>query len=148
MQTIHQAAADFLAGKRIAVTGVSRTPSNHGGSIVYKRLRDRGYEVFAVKPNAETVEGDRSLLRTRRHPGGVERDHIFGARGLAPARWPAASAGATSGTSGAVLCQPPSCDRAGFRSRISMAISAAGADANQEEHAEDAEILNLEEQDC
>jgi uncharacterized protein len=28
-------------------------------NTVYRRLRDRGYEVFAVNPNAEEVEGDR-----------------------------------------------------------------------------------------
>jgi predicted CoA-binding protein len=60
MTTVKEAAATFLAGSRIAVTGVSRTPASHGGNVVYKRLRDRGYEVFAVNPNADSVEGDRA----------------------------------------------------------------------------------------
>jgi hypothetical protein len=38
---------------RVAVTGVSRTPNGHGGNIEYQRLRDRGYEVYAVNPNAD-----------------------------------------------------------------------------------------------
>ena len=59
MQRTKDAAADFLSHKRVAVTGVSRTPANHGSNVVYKRLRERGYEVFAVNPNAEEVEGDR-----------------------------------------------------------------------------------------
>ena len=57
MTTIKQAAAEFLANKRIAVTGVSRT-RDHGSNAVYQRLRDRGYEVFAINPNADAVEGD------------------------------------------------------------------------------------------
>lgn len=59
MPTIKEAAAEFLANKRVAVTGVSRNPKGHGSNVVYQRLRDRGYEVFAVNPNAEEVEGDR-----------------------------------------------------------------------------------------
>ena len=58
MTTIKTAAAEFLGHKRIAITGVSRSPGNHGGNVVYNRLRDRGYEVFAVNPNADEVEGD------------------------------------------------------------------------------------------
>jgi uncharacterized protein len=72
MQTIQQAAGDFLASKRIAVTGVSRTPANHGGNVVYKRLRERGYEVFAVNPNADTVEGDRAYHSLSDIPDGVD----------------------------------------------------------------------------
>lgn len=53
------AASAFLAHERIAVTGVSRKAQGHGSNAVYKRLRDRGYEVFAVNPNADEVEGDR-----------------------------------------------------------------------------------------
>ena len=46
MLTIKDAAEDFLAHKRIAVTGVSRHPESHGANVVYRRLRDRGYKVF------------------------------------------------------------------------------------------------------
>lgn len=72
MPTIKEAATEFLARKRVAVTGVSRTPENHGSNIVYKRLRDRGYEVFAINPNAESVEGDACYKDLRSVPGGVE----------------------------------------------------------------------------
>ena len=58
MTPVKDAATRFLASERIAVTGVSRTPAGHGGNIIYNRLRDRGYQVFAVNPNAEEVEGD------------------------------------------------------------------------------------------
>jgi uncharacterized protein len=72
MQTIEQAAAAFLANKRVAVTGVSRTPKTHGSNNVYRRLRERGYEVFAVNPNAHEVEGDRCYPDLRSIPDGVE----------------------------------------------------------------------------
>jgi predicted CoA-binding protein len=72
MPTIKEAAAEFLHNKRVAVTGVSRTPATHGGNTVYKRLRERGYDVFAVNPNAGSVEGDRSYPDLRSIPGGVD----------------------------------------------------------------------------
>jgi uncharacterized protein len=72
MATIKDAAAEFLASKRVAVTGVSRKPENHGSNVVYKRLRERGYEVFAVNPNADEVEGDLSYHDLRSIPGGVD----------------------------------------------------------------------------
>lgn len=72
MTAIKDAAAEFLSHKRVAVTGVSRTPGGHGSNVVYKRLRDRGYEVFAVNPNADEVEGDRAYDDLRSIPGGVE----------------------------------------------------------------------------
>ena len=72
MTSIKEAAAEFLSHKRVAVTGVSRTPGSHGSNAVYKRLRERGYEVFAVNPNADQVEGDRAYHDLRSIPGGVE----------------------------------------------------------------------------
>jgi uncharacterized protein len=72
MSTIKEAAAEFLSSKRVAVTGVSRHPKDHGSNVVYKRLRDRGYQVFAVNPNAEEVEGDRCYHDLRSISGGVE----------------------------------------------------------------------------
>ncbi len=72
MQKIGDAASEFLAHKRVAVTGVSRDPKGHGGNVVYKRLRDRGYEVFPVNPNAAQVEGDTCYTDLRSIPDGVE----------------------------------------------------------------------------
>lgn len=57
MPTINSMVKDFLAQKRIAVVGVSRTRDDAANTI-YRKLRDTGYEVYAVNPNAETVEGD------------------------------------------------------------------------------------------
>jgi predicted CoA-binding protein len=72
MQSMKEAAAAFLANKRIAVTGVSRTPKTHGSNNVYKRLRQTGYEVFAVNPNADEVEGDPAYQDLKSIPDGVQ----------------------------------------------------------------------------
>ena len=72
MATMKEAASTFLANKRIAVTGVSRKPKEHGSNVVFKRLRDRGYDVFAVNPNADEVEGAPSYHDLKSIPGGVD----------------------------------------------------------------------------
>jgi predicted CoA-binding protein len=72
MQSVKEAASAFLANKRVAVTGVSRTPKTHGSNNVYRRLRERGYEAFAVNPNTDKVEGDRCYHDLKSIPGGVQ----------------------------------------------------------------------------
>lgn len=72
MQKIKEAASEFLAHQRVAVTGVSRHAKDHGSNVVYKRLRERGYQVFAVNPNADEVEGDRCYHDLGSIPDGVE----------------------------------------------------------------------------
>jgi predicted CoA-binding protein len=72
MTRIADAASEFLAHRRVAVTGVSRNPGGHGSNVVYQRLRERGYEVFAVNPNAAEVEGDPCYPDVGSIPGGVE----------------------------------------------------------------------------
>ena len=72
MLSIKAAASEFLANKRIAVTGVSRKPESHGSNVVYCRLREHCYEVFAVNPHADEVEGDPCHLDLKSIPGGVD----------------------------------------------------------------------------
>jgi predicted CoA-binding protein len=72
MPTMKEAASEFLRHTRVAVTGVSREPKAHGANTVYRRLRERGYEVYAVNPNAEQVEGDRAYPDLASIPGGVD----------------------------------------------------------------------------
>jgi uncharacterized protein len=72
MATADEAVHDFLAQRRIAVAGVSREAAGHGGNVVYQRLKSRGYEVFAVNPNADTVEGDTCYRDLASIPGGVD----------------------------------------------------------------------------
>jgi len=72
-KSIAEAAHEFLANKRIAVTGVSaKNPSGHGANAIYSRLRERGYRVFAVNPNSQTVEGDPAYPNLRSIPGGIQ----------------------------------------------------------------------------
>ena len=61
MTLTKDAATEFLALKRVAVTGVSANPKGHGSNAVYIRMRERGYEVFAVNPNEPIAEGDADL---------------------------------------------------------------------------------------
>ena len=72
MPKIKEAASEFLTNKRVAITGVSRQPKDHGSNVVYKRLRQRGYEVYAVNPNADELEGDPCYHDLASIPGGVE----------------------------------------------------------------------------
>lgn len=57
MPDIQQLVDDFLAQKRIAVVGVSRSKDGTA-NLIYKRLRDTGHEVYAINPNAQSVEGE------------------------------------------------------------------------------------------
>jgi len=82
MQTMKEATSAFLANKRIAVTGVSRSPKEHGANAVFKRLKDRGYDVFAVNPNADEVQGVHCYHDLKSIPGGVDAVVI----GTAPSR--------------------------------------------------------------
>lgn len=57
MESMRAAAEDFLAQRRIAVAGVSRDSAQTANAI-YRKLREAGYDVVAVNPNATEVEGD------------------------------------------------------------------------------------------
>jgi len=74
MVAIKDAAQDFLAKRRIAVTGVSRDPRGHGSNAVLQGLRKRGYEVFAVNPNVdgEELEGGPCYRSLADIPDGVD----------------------------------------------------------------------------
>jgi predicted CoA-binding protein len=56
MSTIDPLIKDFLAQKRIAVAGVSRTRED-AANLTYRKLRDAGYQVFAINPNTTTFDG-------------------------------------------------------------------------------------------
>ncbi len=62
----------FVAQKALAVVGVSRT---HGfGNTLYRHLKQRGYQVFPVNSQTDTVEGERCFRRLADLPeevGGV-----------------------------------------------------------------------------
>ncbi|KAB7745680.1 CoA-binding protein [Nostocoides sp. F2B08] len=72
MSRIADAAEEFLRCSRIAVTGVSRDPKGEAANGIYRRLRDRGYAVVAINPNATEVEGDPAYPDLASVPDGVE----------------------------------------------------------------------------
>lgn len=47
---------DFLAQKKIAIVGVS-DKRDTGCNLAYKKLKENGYQVFAVNPRITTYEG-------------------------------------------------------------------------------------------
>jgi predicted CoA-binding protein len=49
---------EFISGKRIAVVGASRTNDKYKfGNMAATELERRGYEIFFVHPQAETING-------------------------------------------------------------------------------------------
>lgn len=74
--TYQQKVQDFLAQKRIAVCGLSRTKDSGAGAI-YLKLRNHGYEVFPVHPAAEALHGDTCYPNLSAIPGGVDAVFIM-----------------------------------------------------------------------
>lgn len=73
MKTFHVAVYDFLSQRSLAVVGVSRSGKKFGNTI-YRELKARGYKLFPIHPEAETVEGDpsyRSFAELPEKVGGV-----------------------------------------------------------------------------
>jgi predicted CoA-binding protein len=56
--TTKAAVDDFLSQRTLAVVGVSRDGKKFGNTI-YKELRLKGYTVFPVNPNSESIMGER-----------------------------------------------------------------------------------------
>lgn len=53
-----QAIQEFIAGKRIAVLGASRSGKKFGNTAATE-LRERGYQVYIVHPQAEKIDGEK-----------------------------------------------------------------------------------------
>jgi hypothetical protein len=68
MQPVKQAAAEFPAGKRVAVTGISRKPQGHGSNAVSRRLRHRRAGAGMVRHTTPPPWSPRRR-RTRPAPG-------------------------------------------------------------------------------
>ncbi len=67
---------DFLAQKRIAVCGLSRTKDSGAGAI-YLKLRSHGYQPFAIHPTAQELHGDPCYSSLSAIPGGVDAVFIM-----------------------------------------------------------------------
>ncbi|MCP4215733.1 MAG: CoA-binding protein [bacterium] len=62
---------DFIAQKKLAVAGVSRKKGKFGNAI-FRELKKAGYEVFALNPNSETVEGEKCYPNVKALPEPVD----------------------------------------------------------------------------
>jgi uncharacterized protein len=71
MNTIYDASTKFLECRSIAVAGVS-SKGDTAANIIYKKLREKGYQVFAVNPNTTIVEGDISYPSLSEIPVRIE----------------------------------------------------------------------------
>ena len=69
--TLDERIRDFLAQRRIAVTGISNT-RQLTGNVIYRKLKAAGYEVFAVHPKIPIFDGDPCYRDLAAIPGGVD----------------------------------------------------------------------------
>jgi len=56
MKPTKQAIDTFLAGKKIAIAGVSRNAKKFGYQA-YLDMKSKGFEVYAVNPNTDVIDG-------------------------------------------------------------------------------------------
>jgi predicted CoA-binding protein len=64
----------FLAPKKMAVIGVSRNPKKFGRQV-YNALKEKGFTVYGVNPNTETLDGDPCYPNIASLP--AEADRVF-----------------------------------------------------------------------
>ncbi len=55
---------DFLAQRRIAMVGVSRDPKDFS-RMLFREMRQRGYEIIPVNPGTEELEGSHCFVRVQ-----------------------------------------------------------------------------------
>lgn len=66
---------DFLSQKKIAVAGASAKKQNFGNSAI-QELKKKGYTVFPLHPDAETVEGLTCFKKVEELPSDVTSVYI------------------------------------------------------------------------
>ena len=62
---------DFLAPRKMAIAGVSRNPKKFGGAI-FKELKEKGFELYPINPNAEEIQGVKCYKSVNDLPSDVE----------------------------------------------------------------------------
>ena len=55
--TTRAAVSDFVAQRRLAVVGLSRQGRKFG-NLAFKELKSKGYKLYPIHPQAETIEGE------------------------------------------------------------------------------------------
>lgn len=68
---VPQAVSEFLAGRRFAVAGVSRSGKQPANAI-FRKLRDCGFDVVPINPNADRLEGATCYPDLASVPGSVD----------------------------------------------------------------------------
>ncbi|MDH3492470.1 MAG: CoA-binding protein [Acidobacteriota bacterium] len=58
MTNLPKQVKEFLDKKTIAVFGVSRN-KNQPANVIYRKLKQAGFDVFGINPNAENVESEK-----------------------------------------------------------------------------------------
>lgn len=66
----------FVAEKTLAVVGVSRDPQSFSGRA-FQELKGKGYTLYPVNPNAETIAGERCYPSVKALPGKVGGALLF-----------------------------------------------------------------------
>ena len=61
----------FLAGRRLAVVGVSRNPQDFS-RLMLAELKKKGYELVPVRPELDEVDGLKAYARVQEIPGAVD----------------------------------------------------------------------------
>ena len=74
--THQQQIDEFLNQKRIAISGLSRTKDSGAGAI-YLKLRDNGYDVVPLHPEADALHGDKCYAHLADIPDGVDAVFIM-----------------------------------------------------------------------
>lgn len=64
----------FLEPKKIAIAGVSRNPKKFGGAV-FKELKEKGFELYPVNPNATEIQGVKCYDSVELLPDDV--NHLF-----------------------------------------------------------------------
>ena len=76
MNKLDNLVRDFLAQKKIAVVGVS-DKRDTGCNLAYKKLKENGYQVYAVNPRISTFEGDTCYAELKSIPEKVDAVFIL-----------------------------------------------------------------------
>ena len=71
MVTLNQI-EDFLVEKKLAIAGVSRN-SKKFGYLVFKHLRERGYDICPINPNADNIDDLKCFTSVKEIPDLYDR---------------------------------------------------------------------------
>lgn len=67
----HQTIDEIIGSKEVAIAGVSRNPKNFG-NVVYKTLKEKGFTVYPINPNAVDIDGEKTYQSVSELPDRVK----------------------------------------------------------------------------